>query len=180
MNVVAQAPAGRVELTAQVPELIDPSVSPMARSRPATAAVTLVAGKAPSYRTVNVNIVSVVPVAGVTVGSARSLLPPDARDGAPESAATSRRATIAPRISRMPRARSRAFACGSHSGRCAGARDGHPVGAGPLWRAREAGTPPRGRPAGPPARRRCRTPPRPPDRTAFRRSRGARPAPPRA
>src|SRR5687767_11326306 len=180
MKVVAQAPAGRVELAAQVPALIEPSTSVMARSRRATAAVTVVAGKVPSYRTVKVKMVSVDPDAGVTVGSARSLLPADARDGAPESAASTRKATIAPRISRMPRARSRAFASGSHSGQCAGARDGDPIGAGHRWRVHAAGTPPRGRPAGLPARRRCRTPPRPPDRTGCRRSRGARPRPHRA
>src|SRR5688500_19614092 len=124
MKVVAQAPAGRVELAAQVPALIEPSTSVMARSRPATAAVTVVAAKAPSYRTVKVKMVRVDPDVGVTVGSARSLLPADARDGAPESAASTSKATIAARISRMPRARSRAFASGSHSGQCARARDG--------------------------------------------------------
>src|SRR5687768_15341403 len=180
MKVVAQAPAGRVELATQVPALIEPSTSVMARSRPATAAVTVVAAKVPSYRTVKVKMVRVDPEAGVTVGSARSLLPADARGGAPESAATSRKATIAPRISRMPRARSRAFAFGSHWGRCARGRDAHPIGAGRRWRAREAGTPPRGRPAVLPARRRCRTRPQPPDRTASRRSLAARRAPPRA
>jgi len=86
-KVTGQVPAGSVVDALHIPLEGEPETRLMARVRPATDVVTLVVGNRPSYVTLKVNVVAVVPEPGPACAALTSFPAADTLVGAPKSAA---------------------------------------------------------------------------------------------